>query len=90
MQLFLNKNSSELSLPLFATAPFAALKKFLVLFHRRRIYFEKPNPEMFFCKKLIKIKRDLKKIFIEQLWYRKNYFTVHAHVNETQTAETPI
>jgi len=29
----LNKNSSELSLPLFATAPFAALKNFLVLFY---------------------------------------------------------
>jgi len=62
-QPFLNKNSSELplSLPPFATAPFAALKKFLVLFYRRRIYFEKPNPEMFFCKKLLMKKRDLKK-----------------------------
>jgi len=28
-QPFLNKNSSELSLPLFGTAPFAALKKIL-------------------------------------------------------------
>jgi len=58
--------------------------------HRRRIYFEKPNPEMFFCKKLLKKTRDLKRIVIEQLWYRKNYFTVHAHTNETQIAETPI
>jgi len=32
----------------------------------RRIYFEKPNPEMFFCKKLLKKKRHLKKIVIEQ------------------------
>jgi len=32
----------------------------------------------------------LKKIVIEQLGYRKNYFTVHAHTNETQTAETPV
>jgi len=46
----LNKNSSELSLRLFATVLFAALKKFLVLFYRRRIYFEKPNLEMFFEK----------------------------------------
>jgi len=37
------------------------LKKFLVLFYRRGIYFEKPNPEMFFCKKLLKKKRDQKK-----------------------------
>jgi len=66
-QPFLNKNSSELSLPLFATAPSAALKKLVVLFYRHRIYFEKPNPEMFFCKKLLKKKRDLKKIVIEQL-----------------------
>jgi len=57
----LNKNRSELSLLLFTTAPSAALKKFLVLFYRRRIYFEKPNPEMIFCKKLLKKKRDLKK-----------------------------
>jgi len=61
-QLFLNKNSSELSLPLFAASPFAALqKKVLVLFYRRRINFEKPNLEMFFCKKLLKKKCDLKK-----------------------------
>jgi len=26
---------------------------------------------------------------MEQLGYRKNYFTVHAHTNETQTAQTP-
>jgi len=45
---------------------------------------------MFFCKMLLKKKRDLKKIVIEQLWYRKNYFTVNAYINETQTAETPI
>jgi len=85
-----NKNSSELSLPLFGTAPFATLKNFLVLFYRRRIYFEKPNPEMLFCKKLLKKTCDLKRLVIEKLWYRKNYFTVHAHTNETQTAETPI
>ena len=45
---------------------------------------------MFFCKKLLKNKRDLKKIVIEQLWYRKNYFTMDAHINETHTAETPV
>jgi len=81
----MNKNSSELSLPLLLLQ----LKKYLVLFYRRRIYFEKPNLEMFFWKNLLKKKRDLKKIVIEQLWYRKNYFTVHVHLNETQTAETP-
>jgi len=27
---------------------------------------------------------------IEQLWYRKSYFTLHVHINETQTAETLI
>jgi len=37
------------------------------LFYRRRIYFEKPNLEMFFCKKLLKKTRDLKKIVTEQL-----------------------
>jgi len=37
------------------------IKKFLVLFNRRRIYFEKPKPEMSFCKMLLKKKRDLKK-----------------------------
>jgi len=66
-QPFLNKNSSELSLQLFATAPIAALKKIFGFVYRRRIYFEKPNPEMFFCKKLLKEKRDLKKTVIEQL-----------------------
>jgi len=45
---------------------------------------------MFFCKKLLKKTRDLKNIVIEQLWYRKNYFTVQANINETQTTETPI
>jgi len=39
---------------------------------------------------LLKKKRDLKIIVIEHLRYRKNYFTVHTHTNETQTAETPI
>jgi len=45
---------------------------------------------MFFCKKLLKKKRDLNKIVIEQLGYRKNYFAVHTHTIETQTAETPV
>ena len=89
-QSFLNKNSSKLSLPLFATAPFAAREKVLVLFYRRKINFEKPNLEMFFCKKLLKKKRDLKKIVIEHLGHRKNYFTVHTHTNETQTAQTHV
>jgi len=89
-QSFLNENSTELSLPLFDTAPYAELKKVLVLFYRRKINFEKPNLEMFFCKKLLKKKRDLNKIVIEQLGYRKNYFAVHTHTIETQTAETPV
>jgi len=38
-------------------------------------------------KKVVKEKRDLK---IELLRYRKSYFTVHAHINETQTAGTTI
>jgi len=70
--LLLNKNSIELSLLLFLLH----FKKILVLFYWRRIYFEKPNFEMFFLKKLLKKKRDLKKIVNEQLWYRKNHFTV--------------
>jgi len=45
---------------------------------------------MFFCKKLLMKKRDLNKIVIEQLGYRKYYFAVHAHTIETQTAETPV
>jgi len=39
---------------------------------------------------LLQKKRDLNKIVIEQLRYRKNYFTVHAHKNETETAQTPV
>jgi len=62
-QSFLNKNSGELSLPLLLLH----LKKFLVLFYRHSIYFEKPNPEIFFCKKLLKKKRDLENVVIEQL-----------------------
>jgi len=46
------------------------------MFYRRRIYFEKPNLEMIFCKKLLKKTRDLQKVVIEQLWYGKNYFIV--------------
>jgi len=45
---------------------------------------------MFFCKKLLKKTRDLKKIVIEQLLHRKNYFTLQANINETQTTEAPI
>jgi len=46
---------------------------------------------MFFLKKVVKEKRDLKKIVIEQFWYiQETYFTVYAHINETLTAETPI
>ena len=44
----------------------------------------------FFCKKLLKKTRDLKKKVIEQLRYRKKYFTVQENMNETQTAETFI
>ena len=89
--LSLNKYRSELSLPLFATAPFAALwKKCLVLFYWRSFYFVKPNLEMFFWKTFLEKERDLKKIVIEQLWHRKSYFTLYAHINETQTTKTPI
>jgi len=28
-------------------------------------------------------KRDLKILLIEQVWYKKSYFTVYAHINET-------
>jgi len=38
---------------------------------------------MLFWKKLLKKKRELKKIVIEQLWYRKSYFTVYTRINET-------
>jgi len=40
---------------------------------------------------LLKKKRNLKKIVVEQLWYSKRYFTVYrsTHINETYTAETP-
>ena len=39
---------------------------------------------------LLKKKRNLKKIVVEQLWCRKSYFIVYTHVNETQTAEKSI
>jgi len=51
--LLLNKNSSELSLLLFATAPFGALlKTFLVLFYSGRFYSEKPTLKLFVLKKV--------------------------------------
>jgi len=50
----MNKNSSELSL--FATAPFAALKKILVLCYKHKIYFEKPNPQILFLQRVVKEK----------------------------------
>jgi len=34
-------------------------------------------------------KSDLKIILIEQVRYKKSYFTGYAHINETSTAETP-
>ena len=43
----LNKNSSELSLPLFAIATFGALFK-LVPFYKSRVYFKQSNCEIFF------------------------------------------
>jgi len=76
LPLFATTIRYRYSLPLFATAiryryslPLLLLhlKNFLVLVHRRSIYFEKRNPKMFFCKKLLKKTRDLKKIVIEQL-----------------------
>jgi len=39
---------------------------------------------------LLKKNRDLKKIVIEQLWYKKNILQSMHRINETQTAETPI
>jgi len=38
----------------------------------------------------VREKRDLKIIVIEHVRYRKGYFTVYAHINEAQTAETRI
>jgi len=38
-----------------------------VLFYLRRIYFEKPNLAFIFEKMLLKEKRNLKKIVVEQL-----------------------
>jgi len=34
-------------------------------------------------KKVVKEKRDLEKIVIEHLSYRKTYFTLYAYINET-------
>ena len=61
------------------------------MFYWCRIYFEKPNIEIrnVFLKK-VKEKTWSEKIVIEHFWYRKSYFTVHAHIHETKTAETPI
>jgi len=57
-QPFLNKNSSELSLPLLLLH----FKKSFGLVYTRKIYFEKANLEIFFCKMLLKKTRDLKKV----------------------------
>jgi len=50
----LNENSSEMSLPLFATAPFGALLNvyFDVVLLTSGAYFEKPNFEKFFLEKV--------------------------------------
>jgi len=45
---------------------------------------------MFICQKLLKKKCDLKKLVIDEQLCYKNDFTLHAHINETQTAETPV
>ena len=64
------------SLPLFLLY----FRKILVLFYWRTIYFQKPNLEMFFWKKLLKKKRDLKK---NSQWtvmiYEKLFYSIYIY-----------
>jgi len=81
----IEKNGSELSLPLIATSPFGAFKKiFLVSFYWRSVFvFENRILKKKFLEKVVnfvrcsfKKKHVLKIIVMGQLltWYRKGYF----------------